>query len=841
MNANSGMEIKSAQEKQNALYEELCELKELLKELDKQKVYNFKDENGRYVTKCRKVFYKLLAMGVPCIKAGGVVELIITDLLGARVNDLPSYSTCRNMLVEAGMICKAQIYELFSNNLENVCLAHDGSVKKRNELQSFGIHMNQKFVLIGIDKLVSKSHEKIAQSFERLLDEMESIAIKILGEDGYDEDRWKNAWNKVNCTISDMARVNPKVNHAIQDILNKRYNNDINVPEESTIKIQSLYCLLHLLSGWADAIKEGFNKDKKMMKMKVEEGGEEQKNNANHITSNNDMVEEKENDQVDDDNYDDDDEEEKTTINNQIKIKKSLAAYKVELAPSHQKQYSKNAFDAVRESFKFYAANSDYELNKSKEIKYTLYNMRADEEEKGMKNEDMAKKDIMTDPTKGFKPSVGTRSASSLYNAPLLLLFMNYARLFFENLVIVKGGENKLNKFEVEMLKLCRCRETHLQLLVMSVLYEILIKPTFMAIKSTEEIKNISDAVQLVVYVDQLLYSAKENTANFIDGMVPTMFEDDFSEDEKGFRILSSTLVSDYLNDDEDEVDDDDQINEKPIVSEDNRNLRQVLEEIYLPTLSKHDQAKWRVLHQEADRNSRQVMEEMMKVVLVEIEILHIRRTNYLRKGSELMKLSKDKIAELSCAPVHNDRIEESFGKYTQYHSIARNSSINTKETIVLSKINNLNGYLDQLEEEERVDKVIENAVSWRSDYVKEEAKKDMDVEKERAELLAKSIENAKQKSRMKHQQQEESLAKTKNRITKEDVDAHVRSLRTKKERVQYYKSILDNYKKVQELKEEIETKLKIKLTWSEGGKTKTEDTFKNYVYSIIDYYQPGR
>ena len=503
-----------------------------------------------------------------------------------------------------------------------------------------------------------------------------------------------------------------------------------------------------------------------------------------------------------------------------IKIKKPLVEYKVELAPSVKKQYSKNGFDAIRESYKFYATNSDYELNKSKEMRYTVYN-----------NNDQ-KQDKMPDPTKGFKPSVGTRSASALYNASLLLLFMNHARLFFENLVIIKGGEDKLNRFEEEMMKLCRCRETNLELLIMSIIYEYLVKPTFLAIKATEEIKNIRDGIKLVNMVDQILYVGQQNTTAFIDGIMPTMFEEDMTQEQKIFRIMSSTIMNDYLKENSDEMD------IEPKLSQDNYNISQMLVEM-VPTLPKHEQATWQVLHQEADKDSRHVMENMMQDVLNEIKILHTRRTQYLRKGSELFELSKQEIDELGSSPVDNDNIEASFGKYSQYGNMARNSNNNTRQIVAMSQVNDLRDYLDELEEDGKLDKIIDNTVSFTSKYVQEAAKKDMEIEKERAELLKKSVQQAKIKSSLKHKQTQESLAKAKTRITKEDVNFHINTLNTKHERIQYYKSILNNYKKVEQLKKEIEEKLKIKLTWSEGRKQKNDIVLKGYVDSIIDYYQP--
>ena len=846
--------MERARARENKLMSEVDDLKQSLNNMNSPTTYSFK-ENGRYVNKLRKAFYQLLTIGVPCNKASRVVEIIINDLLGAQVTNLPSTSTCQNLLVEAGLICKSQIYDVFSNIMGHGCIAHDGTVKKREDLESFGIHMDDKFVLIGIEKLTSKTHQGIAQALERQLNETEQIAAKILGKENFDRDKWKISWNKINCTISDMARVNYKVNDAIKELLNERYKNNINIPEQSTIKIQSLFCMMHHLSGWADATKDSFGRDKRKKKndkkKKKMEGDVEMKISDNDEA--NDDIEEMEEDNDDercDDVDDTKDEVETKQQNNPIRIKEPLASYKIQLSPSNQKQYMKHAFDAVRECFKFYASNSDYELNKSKEIKYTLYNKNKQEyqemkEPKESKEEEEAEEEEeeeeeMIDPTKGFKPSVGTRSASSMYNAALLILFMQSARLFFENVVILKGGESELNKFEIEMLKLCKCRQTHLQLLIMSTIYEIFIKPVFMAIKATEEIKTITDAIKLVLFVDQLLHSGQNIIANFIDGMLPTMFEDELSLEEKEFRIFSSKIVNDYLKDDESEGDDY-QNNDKPILSKDNHNLSQLLEELYLPIVGKHDQAKWRVLHQEQDINSRLMVENMMRTTLDEIKTLHVRRTNYLREGSKILSLSKKEIEELSCAPVHNDRIEESFGKYSQYHSTARNSNINTKETMVMSQINNLNGYLNELEEKERLNLIIGNAVNWRKEYQQEKAKKYMKLEREKAEIFEKSIENAKLKLSMKHKQEEESLAKTKIPITKQDVELHIGTLRTKKARIEYYKSILDNYKKVDTLKEEIETKLKIKLTWSEGGKTKSEDTFKQCVYSIIDYYQPGQ
>jgi hypothetical protein len=278
----------------------------------------------------------------------------------------------------------------------------------------------------------------------------------------------------------------------------------------------------------------------------------------------------------------------------------------------------------------------------------------------------------------------------------------------------------------------------------------------------------------------------------------------------------------------------------KPLFSPDNQNLYQVLE-LMVSKLPKHEQSKWRVLHQEKDEWSRDVLNNMMKTVLQEIQSLHVRRTKNVRKGGEILSLSTKEIDELSHVPVHNDRIEETFGKYSQYGAVARNSNILTRQSIAMSQVNKLNDYIDDLKDQGRLDDVINNVVKMAPEYKQQMQQKDDKIERDRAAHLAETIQHAKMKSSMKYQKAKECFEKTKDRITKKDVDDQIATLRTKASRVNYYKSILNNYKQVQELKKEIEEELNIKLTWSEHGKNKSEDILKQYVYTIIDYFQPGQ
>ena len=417
-----------------------------------------------------------------------------------------------------------------------------------------------------------------------------------------------------------------------------------------------------------------------------------------------------------------------------------------------------------------------------------------------------------------------------LYNALPLILFMPYARKFFENLVIVKSGVNNLNAFEKAMLLLSQCRNTHLQLFVMSTIYEILVKPTFMAVKDTEEINNIQDVIKLTTMVDQIIYCGKQNTNNFIDGLISSIYQHDMTREQKIFLILSSKIIEDYLRDDAVRKDNEGDYN----------NLCQVLN-IMVSKLPKHEQAKWRVLHKEKDEWSRDVLNTMMKTVLDEIKSLHIRRTKNMRKGGEILTLSAKEIDDLSHVPVHNDRIEETFGKYSQYGAVARNSNNTTRQTIAMMKVNKLNNYLDDLKEQGRLDDVMNNVVKTAPKYQQKIQQKDDKIEKDRAAHLAQTIQHAKMKTTMKYQKAKECFEKTKDRITKKDVEDQIATLKTKASRVKYYKSILNNYKQVQELKNEIEEELNIKLTWSEHGKNKSEDILKQYVYTIIDYFQPGQ
>jgi len=107
------MDIEKASDRENKLMSEIDQLKELLNNVNSPKIYSFK-ENGRYINKVRKVYYELLNLGVPCNKASKVVEIIINDLIGAEVTNLPSTSTCQNLLIEASLIIKSQVYDVFS-------------------------------------------------------------------------------------------------------------------------------------------------------------------------------------------------------------------------------------------------------------------------------------------------------------------------------------------------------------------------------------------------------------------------------------------------------------------------------------------------------------------------------------------------------------------------------------------------------------------------------------------------------------------------------------------------------------------------------------------------------
>ena len=117
--------------------------------------------------------------------------------------------------------------------------------------------------------------------------------------------------------------------------------------------------------------------------------------------------------------------------------------------------------------------------------------------------------------------------ANNLSNSQELIIFQVDAKTYFENLVFMKGGLNKLNKLEQQLIKLNQCRNTHLQWEVMSTFCNNLIKPIFMRLKDSKKIISVLQSKQLVKEIDMYIMALTRNPESLIQGCILLIYDAD--------------------------------------------------------------------------------------------------------------------------------------------------------------------------------------------------------------------------------------------------------------------------------------------------------------------------
>ena len=507
---------------------------------------------------------------------------------------------------------------------------------------------------------------------------------------------------------------------------------------------------MHLLSGYAEAIE-------KALRMSIKQGGSKEREEEEEYDGDNDNVTNANNH-----NSHNDEEKKKDNDNalNIIQPVQSLQSYIIQKEPSNVSVFKNTGFEATRISDKYFNKNIDYGYAKSDHIIYSS-NINTKENEE-MKN-----------PTKKWSSWQQCRLANNLSNSQELIIFQSDAKNYFQNLVLMKGGVNKLNKLEQKLIKLTQCRNTHLQWEVMFTFYNNLTKPIFMRLKDSNKIKSVVQSKQLVKEIDIYIMALTKNPESLIQGCILPIYDaDDYvTLDQIMLRVVSSTYIAKYLNE------------------EDRESIVEACRK-WAKELPAEDQARFQVLHEEADEYSMNVATNMTLLSLQQLKILHDRRTEHLNKNGTIGGMSDDELeSKFNQVNLDNDVCESAVGGYKQVKTVAPNSTHHTAAIKTAAKQNN----------------VIEEAREWNHhpelrkrgrEMLKEqqEERKKMQYDRKERwvnELKQKQEKEAKKAKQIQDYQDQVNEMKDMNKINQQ----LLKYSKNKTNRIKYIKSLLNNYK----------------------------------------------
>ncbi len=139
---NSGLteKLESAQTEMKLQKEKIRELENMVLELEEKLEETINTMDGKqYDAKTRKCIKFCLEKNVSHANASSIVDFIVTEMTGRKIDKLPAASTCANIEREFGIISNIQSGEIISEST-NSTLAWDGTSKS-------GTHYNETHVV----------------------------------------------------------------------------------------------------------------------------------------------------------------------------------------------------------------------------------------------------------------------------------------------------------------------------------------------------------------------------------------------------------------------------------------------------------------------------------------------------------------------------------------------------------------------------------------------------------------------------------------------------------------------------------------------------------------------
>ena len=229
--------------------------------------------NGKYTDNVRQCIMSLLSLGVSTKRVDPVIRTVL-HLADKSVGRLPSATTVKEMVIEAGIVSKLQLSEILPLTEFNT-LHTDGTTKYGEKYGAFEVSTTEGSYSLALCEMKSGSSTESLDVLNTIIEEIDEISESA----GLDAAGRKIIITIKN-TMSDRHSAEKKFNELLEDyrtkVLSEVVDNWEGMSEEEQtgiMKLNNFFCGLHFMVALADCASEALLEAERCLLEKGEKVG----------------------------------------------------------------------------------------------------------------------------------------------------------------------------------------------------------------------------------------------------------------------------------------------------------------------------------------------------------------------------------------------------------------------------------------------------------------------------------------------------------------------------------------------------------------------------------------